>query len=366
MKIALIREKVNRYGGAEKNVWFLAKGLLDKGHNVHIFAAAWDNEIPGVVYHRIVYFKKIPFLKPLFFALKCGEMVAQEKFDIVQSFDRTFCQDVYRAGDGCHIEWMRRLGRERGLFGKILIWLNPKNIVQLSLEKKLLGDPRLKRVITNSEMVKKEIMRNYGLPAEKITVIYNGVETVHEPFPPDQKRELRKKYGFSEDDYLILFIGSNFERKGLKYLIESIKAIPKAQVIVVGRGDQRAYNQIALNHGVSGRIRFFGAQKNVDDFYRMSDIFVLPTLYDPFSNVTLEAMSYGLPVITTPDNGAAEIIEEGKAGFVVMPDKLQGNILLLRNKDLYPAYVNDARQTAGKYTVNKVVDATVDVYALLS
>jgi len=362
MKIALIREKVNRYGGAEKNVWFLANGLLGKGHDVHVFAAAWDNEIPGVTYHRVEYFRGISFLKPLFFALKCKELVDREKFDVVQSFDRTFCQDVYRAGDGCHIEWMRRLGRERGLFGKILIRLNPKNMVQLYLEKKLLRDPRLKRVITNSEMVKNEIVRNYGLPSGKIRVIYNGVEAFHEALSPDAKQTLRKAYGFVEEDLLILFVGSNFERKGLKYLIAGIAGLPGAKVIVVGRGDEHAYKTIAQSCGVADRISFFGVQKDLKDFYQMSDIFVLPTLYDPFSNVTLEAMNCGLPVITTPDNGAAEVILEGKSGYVVTTGGLADKMRLLADRGLRDTLGSHALSAVTEYSFERVLSGTIDLY----
>jgi UDP-glucose:(heptosyl)LPS alpha-1,3-glucosyltransferase len=361
MKIALVREKVGRFGGAEKNVWFLAKGLVDKGHDIHVFAAAWEDEIPGATYHRVAYFKGITFLKPLFFALKCKRLIGRETFDVIHSFERTLRQDIYRAGDGCHLEWMRRLAKERGFIGGGLIWLNPKNMVQLCLERALLRDPRLKKVITNSEMVKNEIIRNYRLPPGMIAVIYNGVEPVRGPVCAGAKRELRQKYGFRQDEYLVLFVGSNYERKGLRFLIDGIRPIRDAKVVVVGKGDEKKYKRLAEGRGVGERIFFYGPQRKLADFYRMSDVFVLPTLYDPFSNVTLEAMSYGLPVITTPDNGAAEVVGD-EDGFVVAAHELTAPLASLKEGKTREVFAQHAVFAAERYTVGRVVDATGDVY----
>ncbi|HRZ86777.1 MAG TPA: glycosyltransferase family 4 protein [bacterium] len=364
MKIALVREKVHRYGGAEKNVVFLAEGLLKAGHEVHIFAAAWDDPVAGAVYHRVLSKTFLPFLKPLVFARRVAAALAKERPCLVFSFERIFSPDVYRAGDGCHIEWMRRLGGERGLIGKILIWLSPKHHVILYLERRLFADPKLRHVVTNSRMVKDEIIRNYGVPENRITVIYNGVEKVPGPASPETKAALRRELGFAPDDYLVLFVGSNFERKGLRYLIEAVKAVPQAKVIVVGKGDERAYRKIAQRNGVAGRVFFFGARKDVDRFYAAADIFVLPTLYDPFSNVTLEAMSHGLPVITTPDNGAAEVVQGGQEGVISHRLDIGAGLKTLSDRDVNEQMAKRAVVKATQFGSRSVIEKTLALFSV--
>ena len=71
--------------------------------------------------------------------------------------------------------------------------------------------------------------------------------------------------------------------------------------------------------GIDKRVSFWGPEKEIKKLYGMADVFVLPTIYDPFSNATLEAMATGIPVITTEHNGASEIIEDGVQGFIVDP-----------------------------------------------
>ncbi|MDP8262309.1 MAG: glycosyltransferase family 4 protein [Candidatus Ancaeobacter aquaticus] len=362
MKIALIREKVSPFGGAEKNVWCLAKGLCDKGHDVHIYAHSWDNELSGVMYHRVQFLKTFSFIKPLLFSTACRNMLASEVYDVVQSFDRTLCQDVYRAGDGCHRQWLRQLSKERGLTAHFLKIVDPKHMLLLHIEKKLYQDPKLKKIIANSMMVKNEIVHHYGVSEELIKVIYNGVEECPGPLTSQEKSVLRKEMHLADNDYVILFAGSNYERKGLRYLIESVVDIKAAKVLVVGKGNEKMYRAFAKKCNVSDRILFCGVQQDIKKFYRVSDIFVLPTLYDPFSNVTLEAMSYGLPVITSPHNGAGEIIANGVQGYVEDPAHMTKRIMALEDKNLQRTMGENALDKAKQYSFKKVLDETEEVY----
>jgi UDP-glucose:(heptosyl)LPS alpha-1,3-glucosyltransferase len=133
---------------------------------------------------------------------------------------------------------------------------------------------------------------------------------------------MRQAVGLGDHDKVILFVGSGFRRKGLETLIRSLPNVKKSLhgerlvTIVIGKGDTDLYRQTAKRLGVEDDIIFLGPRSGIEKFYAAADIFVLPTIYDPFSNACLEAMASGLPVVTTRNNGAAEIIEEGKEGFV--------------------------------------------------
>ncbi len=262
------------------------------------------------------------FLSALTFNINTGVRVKGQGtrfYDCVISFERTTCQDIYRAGDGCHAEWLAIRSETEPFYKHLSFKINPLHIYLLSLEKRLFRNTPL--IIANSRMVKEQIIKHYAVPEEKIKIIYNGVDLARfSPQNKDNRRcDIRKNLAITEDTKVLLFVGSGFERKGLKPLIESVAFMKNKDIkaLIIGKGDNKKYRDMAKAYRVSDKIIFLGIQKNIEDFYAASDLFILPTRYDPFSNATLEAMASGLPAITTKNNGAAELIENDKEGFVM-------------------------------------------------
>jgi len=117
-----------------------------------------------------------------------------------------------------------------------------------------------------------------------------------------------------------LHVGAGFERKGVFRLIEAFARSGQhdAHLVIVGRDKAQARaERLASSRGIASRVHFAGAQENVGPWYGAADAFALASLYDPFPNAALEAMACGLPVITTPQCGTAELIDEGVNGYVV-------------------------------------------------
>lgn len=190
----------------------------------------------------------------------------------------------------------------------------------MHIENRVFEEHLYRHIITNSRMVKGEIIDLFGVPSEEITVIYNGVDL--ERFSPtnrDRYRcEVRDELGIGRDGRLALFVGTSFTRKGLAETIAALGQMSSQErfrLVVVGGDNPSRYRQQARRAGVS--VDFLGRQSQVERFYAASDVLVLPTAYDPFANVTLEAMASGLPVITTAQNGASEIITSARDGYVV-------------------------------------------------
>jgi UDP-glucose:(heptosyl)LPS alpha-1,3-glucosyltransferase len=160
-------------------------------------------------------------------------------------------------------------------------------------------------------MVAEEITQIYGYPSSKIDIIANGVPVT--AFRPNsQQRSIeRAALGLNDDDVALLFVGSGWERKGLRFAIDAIEANgdSRMRLLVAGRGNQRKYKSRCAH--------FLGVVRDLPTLYAAADIFILPTLYDPFSNASLEALAAGLPVITTRGNGFSEVIEDGVHGTVV-------------------------------------------------
>lgn len=328
MKLALIRQRYTDYGGAELYVRRLSARLLERGHEVHVLARKWEaRESEGLVFHRISSPGGPTFIRQPGFARAVARKVSESSFDLVHSFDRTYSQDIYRAGDGCHCEWLARraaaLGRLRGFIDSV----NPRHKAFLDLESRLFSDSRLKIVLVNSKQGREEIIRHYGVDENKVRVLYNGLDKkrFHSGLAEEYRGETRRELGIDEDEPVALFVGSGFQRKGLGELIASLPHCG-VKLLVAGRDDQGPYIRLAKQKGVIDRVVFLGPRTDVVRLLGAADVFVLPSWYEPFSNACLEAMAAGLPTVTTMGTGAAEVIEEGingyTASFPVEPEEL--------------------------------------------
>jgi UDP-glucose:(heptosyl)LPS alpha-1,3-glucosyltransferase len=187
------------------------------------------------------------------------------------------------------------------------------------MERTLFASPRLRAVICNSEMVRGEIAQRFGVAPEKLVLIRNAVDA--ESFQPalaaQWRESMRQQLDIPAEARVALHVGSGFERKGVLTLLHAVARTSDAWAVVVGR-DKHAgrYRQAAERLGIASRVRFVGAVSDVRPYYGLADAFVLATLYDPQPNAALEAMACGLPVVTTPKCGAAELLSEGESGYV--------------------------------------------------
>jgi UDP-glucose:(heptosyl)LPS alpha-1,3-glucosyltransferase len=189
----------------------------------------------------------------------------------------------------------------------------------LQLEESLFEKRKAGRVIAASQMVVDEITDLYRYPADKIDVVRNGVPLDKFRFDPGLREKSRAQLKLKEDQIALLFAGSGWERKGLLFAIEAMALCKnrKIQLVVAGRGNTRPYRTMRLRFWREDSVQFLGEVADMVPFYTAADIFILPTIYDPFSNACLEALASGLPVITTRSNGFSEIIEDGVHGSVV-------------------------------------------------
>jgi UDP-glucose:(heptosyl)LPS alpha-1,3-glucosyltransferase len=202
---------------------------------------------------------------------------------------------------------------------RVALALNPYHLYTKAAEKRLFENPALRAVICNSNMVRDEVRRHFGLAEDKLHVIYSGVDLA--AFNPALRGEWRARkraeLGISDSTMVFLFVGSGFARKGVPQLLRAMTGVRGAHLVVVGEDRELALMQIAAgNMKLSRRVHFTGAQKLVTPWYGMADCFVLPTLYDPFPNAALEAMACGLPLITSLQCGAAEFVESGVEGYI--------------------------------------------------
>jgi len=319
VQLALVRQRYNAYGGAERFIERAIDALEAQGVSVTLLAREWVGDPGRVVrcdpFHAGRLWRDWSFARAV-----CAEL-GRRSFDLVQSHERIACCDVYRAGDGVHAQWLDNRRAALGAAGRLGIALNLYHRYVLAAERRLFASPRLRAVICNSRMVKKEIQSRFGLAEAKLPVIYNGVDLEH--FHPRlreaHRASVRAELGIPGEAMTYVFVGSGFERKGVFRLLPAFRggADGGAHLVVVGedRAERRA-QALSAALGLGGRVHFLGGRKDVRPWYGAADAFVLPTLYDPFPNAALEAMACGLPVVVTVQCGAAELVRAGENGFV--------------------------------------------------
>jgi UDP-glucose:(heptosyl)LPS alpha-1,3-glucosyltransferase len=372
MKIALLRQRVTALGGAETTLNYLVRGFAAAGHEVSVYgaepaAAAQAALGPGVAYVRVpVWGGKT--LRLLTFALNSRRLLKEAGPQVVFSLERVLSPQVYRAGDGCHREFLSRRAPYLSPPARTAQWLTPFHRMMLGIEQRLFTSPELRQVIANSRQVREEIIRLYGVDPARLRVIYNGLDRQRfHPLDPNAAAALRQRLGAPENGGVILFAGSGFERKGLTYLLQAFGSLrdKASHLWVVGKGHSAPYLRAAVRLGVADRVRFWGPVAETAPFYQAATVLALPTLYDPCSNVVLEALACGLPAVTTAANGAAEFITPGENGAVIPhPDDIAGLTAALTTflaQGLAPEVRQAAAQAVAGLSWEKTVAQTLEV-----
>ena len=326
MRLALVHMRHAGTGGTERYLNLLSAHLACCGHEVTVVCRS--HEAPS---HKDVRFELLrPFAiggawRMVSFARAVEAHVRRANYDLVLGLGKTWTHDVLRMGGGCHGTYLERA--HDSTLTTLERWTGKgrlKHRLALAIERRALAPGAFRRIVTNAEMVKRDVVARYGVDPERVQVIYNGVDTAR--FHPERRSnegaELRASLGWSASERVVLFLGTGYGRKGLIRLLEAFAAVrpehPEARLLVVGYDSARpAYEARARALGLADTTRFLGGRRDTEAVYAASDLYVLPTHYDPFANSTLEALAAGLPVITTDANGASELVERHVEGSVV-------------------------------------------------
>jgi UDP-glucose:(heptosyl)LPS alpha-1,3-glucosyltransferase len=336
LTIGFVRRGYSPSGGAEAYLKRLAKGIVELGHEAQLFTTNdWpSDQWPfGTITH-------LSARSTIAFADELERIRPQVRCDVLMSLERIRRCDVYRAGDGVHRAWLNRREKFATPLQRFFRGFKRKHNDILRLEKSLFADRAAGRVITNSEMVRSEIVDLYGYPVDKIDIVRNGVPVEEFRFDAEVREKARAWLQLKNSDVAVLFVGSGWERKGLRFAIDAVETCRdrRVRLFIAGRGNPRHYK--------SERAHFLGEVPDLRRAYAAADIFILPTIYDPFSNACLEALASGLPVITTRANGFSEIIENNVHGSIV---DLPNDVTALRSAlDLWS---DDARRSAARSTI---------------
>ncbi|MBN2420132.1 MAG: glycosyltransferase family 4 protein [Deltaproteobacteria bacterium] len=234
-----------------------------------------------------------------------------------------------------------------------------------------LKSPHTKMIIAVSHQVRMDLIEFLGLEPEKITVIPNGVELdEYHPRVREQRREdMLVNLGVNPDDFLILFVGDDLDCKGLIRALRALELIRESNAVlmVVGGFPEQLvhYRDYASSRKLNARVIFAGTQYDMEPIYARADALVLPTFYDSFGLVLLEAMAFGIPVVSSPGAGfAKDAIADRKNGFIgESPEQIAAVVEeLINDVGLRSEVGRNARSTAEKYSWDQVAGRTLEVY----
>jgi UDP-glucose:(heptosyl)LPS alpha-1,3-glucosyltransferase len=370
-KIALAVENFSRHkGGAESYAVSLAVALAENGWQVHLFGEEWDGEPPSAIFYRISTPSFLPsWARMILFALKHRKMVMGEKFDVIVGFGNTIHMNVYQSHGGVHRLYAKRKvyakdNRIVRFFYRLLIMISIKDKVRQWVESKPFRMNPRPRIVAVSQMVRRDMASFYNINEEEIELIYNGVDA--ERFNPGQRERLRgairQRLGMQDNDIGFLFIAHDLGKKGIVPLMEASGQLRRGginnfKVLVLGGQPYASLLRRMAKLRLEDTVVFLGSTRAPEEFYANADVLVLPTLYDACSLVVIEAMSCGLPAITTVSNGASGIITNGKDGFVIShppsPAELADAMRSVMSPETLGKMSKEAALTAKNYSLGE-------------
>ena len=306
--LGFLRRGYSPTGGVEVYLKGLARGLLAEGHRpVLLGSDDWpESDWPGGEILRCPGKSLTGYTREVTKHTESSGI----RFDLTFSVEKVPGCDIYRTDEGLHAAWLDQRSPYISAVARLFQRISPKHREKLRLEREIIRPDQTRHLISISRKISREIGGYYGYPPERITLIRYGIPARKLP-ETHEKRAARKALNLAETDRIVLFVGTGWERKGLRFAIRAVERIgdPGIRLLVAGKGPAGKYN--------SPVARFLGPVKNLEETYAAADVIIVPSIYEPFSLAALEALGAGVPVITNERVGIAEIMTPGLHGEVI-------------------------------------------------
>lgn len=375
MRIAFAMINCNRRDGSARAVNEVAERLARRGHDVHLFArTVADLDCDLVRWHRVggpgwpevvdfwTYFQIV------------NRRLAGASFDIVHSIGcNTLRANVVtiqniqpvKAAILARLSAAERVAMPR----RFTRWLYLR--VTSAAERRLYSAKAGRRpplFLPVSNGVADELRTAYAIGDAKVRIVPNAADVeVFRPLDAEAKSEWRRAHGIAAQDFLCIFSGGEWARKGLDTAIQAMARLPDASVklFVAGDDPDRArFHQMAA--GCGGRVIFGGFRRDIAQVLGAGDLFLFPSHYEAFSLATIEAAACGLPVVATRINGTEDFIQPGRTGEFVRhdPDDVAAVVAqLAADRGRVRAMGEAARRlVVENYTWDRVTDLTEEAY----
>jgi UDP-glucose:(heptosyl)LPS alpha-1,3-glucosyltransferase len=314
MKIGFVLYDYYPFGGLQEDCLATAVATAERGHEVAVFTRTWKGETPKTVTAHLLGKKgwsNISRNDHFFRALESE--LPKHQLDGVVAFSRIPNADIYFAADPCYVERVKSKS--------VLFKWSPRHHYYKALEQTVFGsaNPPETLVLTDREI--DAFQRHYGSSREQFHLLPPGVDrnSNSEAEAANNRQELRTELGTAQDATVALFVGSGFRIKGLDRALRSLRANQTSasdlEFWVVGNGKPSRFKNLAQQAGLT--VRFLGGRADTERFYDAADFLLHPAYSESAGKVLLEALTHGLPVLTTDTCGYAPHILKANAGAVI-------------------------------------------------
>jgi UDP-glucose:(heptosyl)LPS alpha-1,3-glucosyltransferase len=318
MKLAFSLFKYFPFGGLQRDFLRIAKECLRRGHSVDVYTMEWQGEKDSQIPVTILPARGLQnHTRNNNFSRDFQKALANKDYDLVMGFNKMPGLDVYYAADTC---FKAKASKKHGFLHR---WL-PRYRYLIQAEKAVFDKQSPTKILLISKNQQSEFIEHYGTAKERFYLLPPGI--ARDRVAPDNldniRKTLRETFSLTENDLLLLMVGSGFKTKGLDRALQGIAALPKelqkhTQLWVIGQDNPRIFQQQAKQLGVANQVTFLGGRNDVPNFLLAADLLLHPAYNENTGTVLLEALASGLPVLTTDVCGYAHYIQDAKAGQVI-------------------------------------------------
>ena len=306
------------FGGIQRDLLKIANECLERGHRVRVYTGEWQGPVPEAYDLQLLEVHALGNHRR--YARFHQQMTAHlhnHPVDLLVGMNKMPGLDVYYAGDTCYQE---KALTQRGWWYR----LAPRYRHFAAAERSVFAAESDTRILTISDVEKPVFQRHYQTPDERFFLLPPGIEA-DRIAPPDRaeiRHALRAEFGISEEQLLLLFVGSGFRKKGLDRVLQAIPALPETlrqrlRLFVIGSDKAVPFQRQARRLGLEQCVRFFPGRDDVPRFLFASDALVLPAYDEAAGMIILEAAFAGLPALVSANCGYAHYLQSMDAGLVI-------------------------------------------------
>lgn len=319
----------HRRGGVERIMVECANFLARRHHRVSVISAAFDEDVTDPHVHKVLVPTRFSHPIPRNIAYRRGAAKALSGLraqanggkSVHAAFGVVCPPEGVLWVQSVHAEWLKISQGHRNWKGRLRQRLNPFHPFILRLERQYMAGKQYRRLIALTPRVRDELIEHYAVPASDIDILPNGYNPAE--FNTTRRAEwrdpVRAELGYGPSDKVLVFVANELERKGFFPLVRAMGRLkdPSLRLLVVGRVSIEPHEALLQSLGLAGQVRCTGPSAEVARYFAAADLFTLPTYYEAWGLVIVEALATGIPVLTSRLAGAAAAVQENRTGLLV-------------------------------------------------
>ena len=318
MQLAFILYKYFPFGGLQRDFMRIALECQRRGHSIRVYAMIWEGEVPDGFEVLIAPVKALfNHTRNERFTAWVEADLAKRPVDRVIGFNKMPGLDVYYAADPCFEDKAQTL--RNPIYRR---WGRYKHFAEY--ERAVFAPEAKTEILMISEVQQPLFVKHYKTPLQRFHLLPPGIafDRRAPANAADIRAEFRREFKLSDDDLLLVQIGSGFKTKGLDRSLKALAALPRelkqrTRLIAIGQDDPRSFQLQAKALGVSDQVQILKGRSDIPRFLLGADLLIHPAYNENTGTVLLEALVSGLPVLVTDVCGYAHYIAEADAGRVL-------------------------------------------------